>query len=115
MNLFEKIDSYSSLEKGWDSYRADPPNELSRNNAKKFLELCIKLDFIPYRVCPTAMGGMAMTWKENSEKVFMEFYNTGKIYYLAAHEEDSTNDVIVKEVIEYDKGLQEIMEFFQSK
>lgn len=102
-HLLQKLESYRGMQKGWDSYKADPPNDTSIENARQFLELCN--DFLPNRVVPTCMGGIAMTWKDEGDKVFIEFYNTGKAYYLY---DDGDEDMLVREVTDYSIGIKQI-------
>lgn len=60
-----------TLEKGWDSYKADPPTLESIELARAFLELKPH----PRRCVPTAMGGAALSYKRGRREASIEFYN----------------------------------------
>lgn len=80
--LLQKLETFRGMEKGWDSYKADPPNDTSIANSQVFLKLCQEKDFLPQRVTPTCVGGVAMLWRDDGDKVFIEFYNSNKSCYL---------------------------------
>lgn len=67
------LEKMRTLENGWDSYKADPPSPESIERARAFLELKPE----PNRCVPTAMGGVALTYRKGRRSAFIEFYNKG--------------------------------------
>jgi hypothetical protein len=81
-NWFDKLESFAALRDGWNSYTAPKPNELSIRTARQFLEVLQAASYEPTRVAPSAMGGVAITRRAGPRKVFVEFYNDGRVYAL---------------------------------
>jgi hypothetical protein len=79
---FEKIETCRTLKDGWNSYTAPAPNDKSLANAHLFLQVMQLEGIEPTRVGPSAMGGIAITRRVGSRKVFVEFYNDGRVYSL---------------------------------
>lgn len=67
-----KIRGFSTLEKGWDSYDADPASQLAVKNA---LSLYANAATLAYKVTPTIVGGIAMYYAK--KMIFIELYNDG--------------------------------------
>lgn len=106
----ERVADMRTFKKGWDSYKADPPNEVAIQNALKFLDLC--QDFMPNRFNATCMGGVGMTWNKENENVFIEFYNKGTTWYIMYKNEN--NEIsIVKEAKDYSIAISDIKNFFK--
>jgi hypothetical protein len=59
------------LKDDWNSYKATAPNAFAIENARNFIKLLPN----PYRVNPSAMGGVGITYKKSSLKAYVEFYN----------------------------------------
>ena len=97
--IVAKLQAASRLEKGWDSYKADPPSQLAIANAGIFLGLCG--DFLPDRVAPSVMGGIGVTFRRPGKKVYVEFYNYGTTYSLRCH----GDDIRAEEVADYQTFL----------
>jgi hypothetical protein len=79
---FDKLERFAALRDGWNGYTAPKPNELSIRTARQFLEALQAADCEPTRVAPSAMGGVAITRRAGPRKVFVEFYNDGRVYAL---------------------------------
>jgi hypothetical protein len=72
----------ANLTDGWDSYRAQGPNVIARQQAKAYLaELC-EQNCRPARVKPSAVGGVGITHRKGTRKVYVEFNNQGSIHAL---------------------------------
>lgn len=106
----ENVAKMRRLKKNWDSYKADPPNETSIQNAINFIKLCS--DFLPIKFNPTCMGGVAAFWGDKKKSVFIEFYNTGKIWYLTS-ENDAEDKIQTFQVKDYQLSINHIKEFLQ--
>ena len=72
---WEKLET---LADGWNSYSAKAPSKLAIANAKEFVSLAPE----PDRIEPSAMGGVGVTFKNDSRKVYVEFYNNGTAHSL---------------------------------
>ena len=105
---FGKLTKAASWEKGWNGYNADPPNQVSVENARNFLLEMKELDCEPTRVTATAMGGIAICKRNGSKKVIVEFYNRGNIHSLFA--EDAILDTMETRKVEMTKdGMREFI------
>lgn len=80
MNWQNKLDEMKLLEKGWNSYDADPPSILAIEKAKSFLDLLPTAA----RVSASAMGGVGVTYKNKKRKAYVEFYNNGTYHMLVS-------------------------------
>jgi hypothetical protein len=74
MNWETKIEWMRTLQKGWNSYKADPPSKEALALAVQMLEIMPEAD----RVEPSAMGGVGITYRNLRRKAYVETYNTGK-------------------------------------
>lgn len=64
------------LQKGWDGYDADPPNEKARFNATLFLALIEEAD--ECKVRPSVIGGIGITYRiDDYSFIYVEFQNDG--------------------------------------
>lgn len=88
----ERIDSWSKLPIGWDSYEAEPPSEIARRLAAQAIRLLDELEFRPNRVAASVEGGIAFTWRMPGKYADVEFFNTGEV--LTAHHDDDQEVVI---------------------
>ena len=82
-----RLNRMAGMEKGWDSYRADPPSAVAIANAREFVRSAVKAGLPPDKVNPSAMGGVGVTFrrrKNDDEMVFVEFYNPGHAHALFA-------------------------------
>jgi hypothetical protein len=92
---FEKLESLHSLKDGWNGYTAASPNAKSIENAHLFLQVMQLEAAEPTRVAPSAMGGVAITRRIGNRKVFVEFYNDGRVYSLFSEKSSEMNVVPV--------------------
>lgn len=109
MNFLDKVDSFSSYKKGWDSYKADPPSQLAMNKAKDIITFLLNNNFIPTRVNPSCIGGIAVARTIDLKEVFLEIHNNGKIYYMFAN--DKTEEIITGKLENIDVFLREAKEY----
>ena len=69
----------SSLQHGWDTYDAEPPNERARSTAKNILEILEQEAMPPSRLLPSREGGITISFAEGSRRAEIEAYNSGEI------------------------------------
>lgn len=81
-----RLDSFRSLQTGWDSYEAEPPNETALENARQVLLLFIESESsLPIRVAPSAEGGVALIFsKGDSKYADIECFNDGEILAITS-------------------------------
>jgi hypothetical protein len=91
-----RLDSFTILEKGWDSYNAEPPSAKVIQVAREFLEFLRSRFKPPTKVSPSVVGGVAFTFRHNERSVYVEFRNTGNVH--AAFDGPSESDPLVVKV-----------------
>lgn len=79
---FDKLESCRSLSDGWNGYTAAAPAITAIDNAEAFLRAMQQAGCEPTRVAPSAMGGIAITRRNDRKKVLVEFYNDGRAFSL---------------------------------
>lgn len=87
------LESCKNLLTGWDGYSASPPMTTALLLAKQFLMYSISNGLIPSRVSPSVIGGIGITYRKNSKKVYVEFNNNGRcclVIYLDEINDDPT-------------------------
>ncbi len=80
--LFEKLESFGDLPRGWDGYTASPPTADALFNAQEFLGVLFLATFRPSRFKPSVVGGIGVTFRQGDRKVYVEFYNDGRVHSL---------------------------------
>jgi hypothetical protein len=76
----ERLHGFARLETGWNGSNAASPTALAIATAERFLKS--HPDWPPTRVEPSAMGGVGITYRTGGRRVYVEFYNDGKIHVL---------------------------------
>lgn len=74
-----RLQSTTLLQPGWDTYDADPPNQIARKLAQKML---LKLEaeaLPPSRLLPSSEGGIAISFANENGRAEIEIYNSGEI------------------------------------
>ena len=82
-----RLDSFRSLQTGWDSYEAEPPNETALENARQVLLLFMESESsLPVRVAPSAEGGVALIFSkgDSSKYADIECFNDGEILAITS-------------------------------
>jgi hypothetical protein len=69
----------SSLQHGWDSYDAEPPNELARSTTRDILRLLEHEAMPPSRLLPSRERGITISFAEGLRRAEIEAYNSGEI------------------------------------
>src|SRR5688500_5263194 len=89
---YNKIDCFATLQKGWDSYNAEPPSQKCINEAKFVIN---RLSILPHKVSPSVIGGIGISWKYDDNYIYLEIYNDGEKYITHSNRKD---DIIVEEI-----------------
>ena len=77
--LVTKLASLSDLERDWDTYEADPPNEVAVRLALKALSETWR-DLLPVDVVPSVEGGVTLVYIEGQQGYAeVEFGNDGEV------------------------------------
>lgn len=79
---FAKLRSLSRLQDGWDSYTASAPKRQALATAESYLSTLELLAWEPTRVEASVMGGVGITHRAGTRKVYVEFYNDGTVHAL---------------------------------
>jgi hypothetical protein len=79
---FAKLESLTRLKEGWDSYSAPAPRQESIDAAGSYLSVLELLGWEPTRVEASVMGGVGVTHRQGDRKVYIEFYNDGRVHAL---------------------------------
>ena len=99
------------LQKGWDGYNADPPNDKARFNATLFLALIEEAD--ECRVKPSVIGGIGITYKiDNYSYIYVEFQNNGYNGIIYSYYYPDVNQGW--EVTNKTKGVTKMVEIFEN-
>lgn len=91
----EALQSAQALEKGWDSYVADPPNRVAAKNAESFLIVSENGSVKPTVVNPSVVGGIGITFRGENRTAYVEFRNTGTCHVAFLNEPSALSVVRV--------------------
>jgi hypothetical protein len=75
----QRLRATASVDRGWDTYGAEAPNDTARTLAAKILDALEADSLPPSRVMPSAEGGIAISFVEGENRAEIEIYNTGEI------------------------------------
>lgn len=81
-DAIESLAKLADLPRGWDGYDAEPPSASAVSHAKSFLAVATGSGIVPGRIVPSVVGGVGMTFRADSRKAYVEFFNDGEIYVL---------------------------------
>lgn len=74
------LETFESLEYGWDGYNADPPSGDAIGLAKDILDLAETLGMLPGGLEPSADGGITFTFLKGPRMAALECSNSGELY-----------------------------------
>lgn len=80
--LKDKMLSFKSLKKGWNTYGADPPNGKAIAEAIRSLPILLKKGMVINNVAPSSDEGIIVEFLNCGRYNLLEFYNEGEIVYL---------------------------------
>lgn len=109
------LDGFASLETGWNTYAAPPPNSSSIALAREFSNVLHESSFRPDRVAPSAIGGVGVTFRRRTKRAYIEFRNDGLVYLvLAAMPLDPTIRQIRAERQDFVEAVSQIRDFLDA-
>jgi hypothetical protein len=79
---FANLHDVTRLKQGWDGYTAPAPGPEAIASAELYLSTLELLRWEPSRVEASVMGGVGITHREGVRKVYVEFYNDGRVHAL---------------------------------
>ena len=91
-----KLVQLSQLRDGWNGYDAPAPSPKAILTAKGFVETLLREKCEPKRLAASAVGGVAITQRKRNKKVYVEFFNDGKVFALFS---DGSSEPVSKEII----------------
>ncbi len=75
----QRLTTTASLERGWDTYDAESPNDRARALAAKILNV-LEADLLPPTcLMPSSEGGIAISFVDGDNRAEIEIYNTGEV------------------------------------
>jgi hypothetical protein len=77
-----KLDWIQKLESGWNGYSSPAPSRTAVVTARRFLASLLAKAYEPYRIAPSAEGGVGITHKRKNRRVYVEFFNDGEVFAL---------------------------------
>jgi hypothetical protein len=77
-----ELKTLAALQPGWNGYSAPAPGSKAIAAAKLYLQAIRTESFEPHRLEASAMGGVGVTHRKGNRKVYVEFYNDGRIHAL---------------------------------
>jgi hypothetical protein len=98
-----RLRATASLTRGWNTYDAESPNDLSRQLADRVLDQLEENLLPPARVTASAEGGVAISFVKDNRRAVIEIYNTGE---LAAAVYTNEGQPVVWELNADDASLQ---------
>lgn len=75
----EKLTELSHLPIDWDSYGAEPPNNLALDWASQILEILSEIGFSPARITPSVENGVGISFISDNKYADIECFNEGDI------------------------------------
>ena len=91
-----KFVQLTQLRDGWNGYDAPAPSAKAILTAQGFVETLLSQKYEPKRVAPSAVGGVGITQRNRNKKVYVEFFNDGKVFALFS---DGNSEPVSKEII----------------
>ncbi len=77
--FYRKLDELANLPENWDSYGAEPPNNLAISLAHKALDVLTEMNFRPSRVTPSVENGIGISFIFEDKYADIECFNTGEV------------------------------------
>jgi hypothetical protein len=102
-----KLWSFTRLGPGWNGYRAAAPSLRAILNAGRFIQAANAAGATPFRIAPSAVGGVAVTRRVKERKVLVEFFNDGTANALFA--DDATESMYTLPVPTTASGYQDVL------
>jgi hypothetical protein len=111
----KKLEKLRDLNDDWNGYATPAPSYASVVTAKAFLSAILAMDFEPSRLAPSVSGGIGITHKKDSRRVYVECFNDGVVCVLFSDGETAPVSRRVKPSSLAFKGLtREIREYLDA-
>jgi hypothetical protein len=93
----KQLEALAHLGHNWNSYGAEKPSRAALDDARTFVEELHCAGVPPYRIAPSAIGGVGITIKDKGQprRAYVEFRNDGGMYCLLS---DGTGKPIIEPV-----------------
>lgn len=78
----DELQKLNRLKQGWNGYDAPKPIGAAIETVRSYLQVAKGEDFEPNRLEPSVMGGVGLTHRHGTRKVYVEFYNNGTVHSL---------------------------------
>jgi len=110
-----KLEKLRNLGDDWNGYASPAPSRTAVVTAKAFLSAVLAMDFKPSRIAPSVSGGIGITHRKGSRRVYVEFFNDGEVCVLSSDGESAPRSWSVKPSSLNFKGLtKEIREYLDA-
>jgi hypothetical protein len=73
-----RLKAVAILRHGWDSYAAEPPNDVAYTLASTILDELEANHLPPTRLMPSVEGGIGLAFVEGGNRAYLEVCNTGE-------------------------------------
>jgi hypothetical protein len=111
----KKLEQLRNLGNDWNGYATPAPSDAAIVTAKAFLSAFLGTDFEPSRLAPSVSGGVGITHKNRSRRVYVEFFNDGDVCVLFSDGESDPRSRRVKPAYGKFEGLiDEIREYLDA-
>jgi hypothetical protein len=119
---YADLDALVALEKGWDSYRADPPSRWAFCAATRLAAAAQNAGAPLTRLRPSVVGGIGLafeTWegtdRVEAANVYVEIRNTETVHAMwcrdaLATDKNAVDDVLIEAVEATDSGFADLVE-----
>ena len=94
--LQDRLKQLQKLEAGWNGYSAPAPSNTAILTAQGFLSNILDKKIEPSRLAASAVGGVGITHKRNTKRVYVEFFNNGEISALFSDNESAPQSKRIK-------------------
>ncbi len=111
---FAAIDRLKTLQMGWDSYDADPPDPFALKYAKEFLieiRQALGPNFANPIVGPTAESGVALVWRKKGQGEVDAFFSPAGGRYVVIGSDRN----LVGQITNYRSFALEVLKPFMSQ
>lgn len=101
MNWIEQIEDLKNLKDDWNSYGAKAPNEIARENAKKYTQKLLDNGATCVRVAPTSDDSVMVNFNTRKGMLTFDFYEDGGIAVMVRlFYDNEINKEIFEQIVE---------------
>jgi len=110
---YRKLNEMKNLHENWDSYGAEPPNEMAIDNAEIVLQKLYSDHILPDRILPSAEGGVAVSFIRKGVYADFECFNEGEIY-IGQSSEKGVDKIEEISIDDLEKNIYELWSFINA-